>query len=400
MNSRAHFVVFIVYAFAFFGIALPYPVVTPLFLNGDIVTNFSPEVALGIVMAVYPLGLFLGGGTLGSYSDQYGRRPVLLVALFITSLGTLWSAYAIWAGDFYQLVISRLITGFFEANGSIARAMLIDMEKGESKASSFALLSVGAYAGYLLGPVLGGFLAEYGNALPFVVAAGFGLAALTLAAVWLPETNARVVAEGGKGEKRPSVFAMLKSHVMFRQVLLAHFLLTIGINTFYQFYPMFLVKRWGQGPSEIALTNVFFTAAMILFAVKGVPRLEKMMPLGRKLMLSGVVYGVLMSAILLVPTNAIGIIVATFIGFAVAVMNAASPAFLSRETKGELEQGAVMGAMTSSFCLAQVVISVAGSKVAVGGIEYTFIIGSFAAFLGVLQVQKVRRSEKGALASK
>lgn len=392
MNSRAHFVVFIVYAFAFFGIALPYPVVTPLFLNGDIVTDFSPEVALGIVMAVYPLGLFLGGGTLGSYSDQYGRRPVLLAALFITSLGTLWSAYAIWTGDFYQLVISRLITGFFEANGSIARAMLIDMEKGESKASSFALLSVGAYGGYLLGPVLGGFLAEYGNALPFVVAAVFGLAALTLAAIWLPETNARVVAEGGKGDKRPSVFAMLKSHVMFRQLLLAHFLLTVGINTFYQFYPMFLVKRWGQGPAEIALTNVFFTAAMILFALKGVPRLEKMMSLGKKLMLSGVVYGVLMSVILLAPTNALGIVIATFIGFAVAVMNAASPAFLSRETKGELEQGAVMGAMTSSFCLAQVVISVAGSKVAVSGIEYTFIIGSFAAFLGVLQVQKVRRA--------
>ncbi len=399
MNSRAHFVVFIVYAFAFFGIALPYPVVTPLFLNGDIVTDFSPEVALGIVMAVYPLGLFLGGGTLGSYSDQYGRRPVLLAALFITSLGTLWSAYAIWTGDFYQLVISRLITGFFEANGSIARAMLIDMEEGESKASSFALLSVGAYGGYLLGPVLGGFLAEYGNALPFVVAAVFGLAALILAAIWLPETNARVVAEGGKGEKRPSVFAMLKSHVMFRQVLLAHFLLTIGINTFYQFYPMFLVKRWGQGPSEIALTNVFFTAAMILFAIKGVPRLEKMMSLGKKLMLSGVMYGVLMSVILLAPTNAVGIVIATFIGFAVAVMNAASPAFLSRETKGELEQGAVMGAMTSSFCLAQVVISVAGSKVAVGGIEYTFIIGSFAAFLGVLQVQKVRRSEKPTIVS-
>lgn len=399
MNSRAHFVVFIVYAFAFFGIALPYPVVTPLFLNGGIETIFSPEVALGIVMAVYPLGLFLGGGTLGSYSDQYGRRPVLLTALVLTSLGTLWSAYAIWAGDFYQLVISRLVTGFFEANGSIARAMLIDMEKGESKASSFALLSVGAYAGYLLGPVLGGFLAEYGSAIPFIGAAIFGMAALCLAAVWLPETNQKVLAGGGKGSKRPSVFAMLKSHTMFRQVLLAHFLLTIGINTFYQFYPMFLVKRWGQGPSEIALTNIFFTAAMIVFAVWGVPRLEKIMPLGRKLMLSGVVYGILMSVILLSPTNAVGIVIATFIGFAVAVMNAASPAFLSRETKDELEQGAVMGAMTSSFCLAQVVISVLGSKVAVSGIELTFILGTIAAFFGVAQVQRVRRAANARVAA-
>ncbi|MBL4838926.1 MAG: MFS transporter [Kordiimonadaceae bacterium] len=394
MQSRAHIAVFVVYSLAFFGIALPYPVVTPMFLNGDISSGFSPEVALGIVMAVYPLGLFFGGGTLGSLSDQYGRRPVLIGSLILTTLGILWSAYAIWTLDFPQLVLSRLITGFFEANGSIARAMLIDMEKGEATASSFALLSVGAYGGYLLGPVLGGYLAQFGNVVPFLAAGFFGFTALSLAFFWLPETNAKVVA-GGKQAKRLSIYAMLKSHVMFRQLLLAHFLLTVGINTFYQFYPMFLVKRWAANPAEIALTNMFFTAAMIAFALFGVPRLE-FLPLGRKLMVAGAIFSVLLLSLLLAPTNAIGIVVSIFIGFAVSVMNASSPAFLSRETKNTLEQGAVMGALTSSFCLSQVFISLVGSRVAVGGIELTFLLGSLAALLGVVQVQRVRGQSRTA----
>ena len=388
MHSRAHVAVFVVYSLAFFGIALPYPVVTPMFLDGHIQTMFEPEVALGIVMALYPLGLFFGGGTLGSLSDQYGRRPVLIGSLLLTTLGTLWSAYSIYTGDFWQLVISRFVTGFFEANGSIARAMIIDMEEGESTATSFALLSAGAYGGYLLGPIVGGYLAEYGNTVPFIAATGIGFFALVLAYVWLPETNAKVAAEG-KQEKRPSVFAMLKSHAMFRQLLLAHFLLTIGINTFYQFYPMFLVKRWGFGPSEIAFTNMFCTAAMIGFAVFGVRRLEHF-PLGRKLMGAGAIYAVLLVVLLTVPTNAMGIIVSIFIGFSIAVLNATAPAFLSRETKDTLQQGAVMGALTSSFCLAQVMISLVGSKVAVSGIEITYIVGAVAVLLGVMQVQRVR----------
>lgn len=404
MEKRIRIVASFVYFMAFLGIALPYPVLVPMFMQGHLATPFSAETALGLAMAVYPLGLFLGGGILGSYSDKYGRRPVLLGSLVITALGTVWSGWAILENDFWQLVLSRLVTGFFEANGSIARAMLIDLEKGESKASSFALLSVGAYAGYLFGPVLGGYLADLGTvATPFLVAGIMGFAALVMAYLWLPETNARVQA-GEQIAKRPSLTRMLMNHQMFRHLLFAQFLLTIGINTFYQFYPLMLEKRWQADAVMIAEVNMFFTASMIFFAVVGVHRLEKILPLGKKLMLGGATHAMLMLVILTSATPFVGIVFATFIGFAVAIMNAALPAFLSRETP-ELEQGAVMGAMTSSFCLAQAFISLFGGWVAsdenghgplhalwgVENWELTFMIGSFAALLGVLQVQLIRR---------
>jgi len=384
-------VVFLVYFMAFLGIAMPYPVMTPLFMNGDMAVPFAREIALGLALAVYPLGLFFGGGTLGSFSDKFGRRPVLLASLSLTTLGTVWSGYAILQADFWQLVISRLITGYFEANGSIARAMLVDVEEGKTKASSFALLSVGGYSGYLLGPVLGGYLAAWGNAMPFLVAGFMSLAALVMAWMWLPETNARVNA-GEKPQSRPSMLKMLKQHTMFRRVLLAHFLLTLGINTFYQFYPLLLVKQWFKNSFEIAMTNIFFTGAMILFALVGVKRLEKVMSLGVKLIFGGTATAVLMMSVLMAPSYEAGIVLAVLLGFAVAIVNAAIPAFLSRETVNELEQGAVMGSMTSSFCLAQAAISVVGSKLAVFGIEYTFALGTMAALAGVLQVQLIRRS--------
>jgi len=404
MDKRIRFVVTFVYFMAFLGIAMPYPIMTPMFMDGLMVSPFSAEIGLGVALAVYPLGLFLGGGVLGSYSDKHGRRPVLLVSLVITTLGTVWSGWAILENDFWQLVISRLVTGFFEANGSIARAMLIDMEKGKSKASSFALLSVGGYAGYLFGPVLGGFLAEIGNvATPFLAAGVMGLAALVMAVLWLPETNGKVLAGAAK-IARPSVFGMLKNHHMFRHLLLAQFLLTIGINSFYQFYPLMLSNRWQAGPLMIAQMNMFFTGAMIFFAVFGVHRLERVMPLGKKLMFSGVFHAVLMVVMLGAVNPLQAVLIGTLMGFAVATMNAALPAFLSRETP-DLEQGAVMGAMTSSFCLAQSLVSLVGGWVASEGAgqtelyvrwgienwELTFLIGSIAALMGVLQIYAIRR---------
>jgi len=408
VERRIRIVVFLVYFMAFMGIAMPYPIITPLFLSGELSSPFSPQVALGLALAVYPLGLFFGGGLLGSYSDKYGRRPVLLASLVITALGTVWSGWAIFEGDFWQLIISRLVTGFFEANGSIARAMLVDIEKGQSKASSFALLSVGGYSGYLFGPVLGGYLSYWGNAVPFLVAGVMGLVALVLAVLWLPETNAKIRLRRGDEalEKRPSLYGMLRDHTMFRHLLAAQFLLTIGINTFYQFYPLMLTQRWGAGPMAIAKTNMYFTGSMIFFAVVGVRWLERIMPLGKKLILGGTSHAVLMIVILSAATPLVGIFIATFIGFAVAIMNAAIPAFLSRETP-ELGQGAVMGALTSSFCLAQAFISVFGGWVAsdseegavsrllthwnIENWELTFVIGSLATLLGVVQVQRIRR---------
>jgi len=404
MDKRIRIVVSFVYFMAFLGIAMPYPIMTPMFMQGELLSPFSAEVGLGVALAVYPLGLFLGGGVLGSYSDKHGRRPVLLASLVITTLGTVWSGWAILDGDFWQLVISRLVTGFFEANGSIARAMLIDMEKGQSKASSFALLSVGGYAGYLFGPVLGGYLAGWGNAAtPFLVAGVMGLIALIMAALWLPETNDRVRA-GDKVAVRPSLTKMLMNHSMFRHLLFAQFMLTIGINTFYQFYPLMLTNRWGADAVMIAEVNVFFTGSMIFFAVFGVRWLEKLLPLGKSLLLAGISHALLMLLILTAATPIMGIFIATFIGFAVAIMNASLPAFLSRETP-DLKQGAVMGALTSSFCLAQAFISVFGGWVAStdGGHsplhalwgtenwELTFMIGSIAALIGVVQVQLIRR---------
>ncbi len=394
VDKRSKIVIFLVYFLAFLGIALPYPVFVPLFLDGYITSDFAPEVALGVALAVYPLGLFFGGGTLGSLSDKYGRRPVLLWSLFLTTLGTVWSGYAIIQEDFWQLVLSRLVTGYFEANSSIARAMLIDREKDGPKASSFAFLSVGGYAGYLFGPVLGGILAAYGTDMPFLIAGIMSGVALVLAVLWLPETNEQVIKNGvNKVSKRPGVLKMISEHRMFRKLLLAQFLLTLGINTFYQYYPLLLKIRWNSSVGEIAFINSFFTGSMIVFALFGVPRLEKIMSLGHKLIYAGITLAIFMGVILFVPDYITGILVASIIGFAVSILNAAIPAFVSRETQG-LEQGAVMGSLTSSFCMAQAIISLIGGYVATFDINYTYALGALAAVIGVMQIQTIRAKAK------
>jgi MFS transporter, DHA1 family, tetracycline resistance protein len=126
----------------------------------------------GVVTFAFGFANFFGSPILGTLSDAYGRRPVLLIGFcglaltfFLTGLAT----------SLAMLIVVRLVGGAMQANISVANAYVADITPAASRAKRFGMLSAMMGAGFALGPVMGGLLGAVNLQLPFYVAGGLAV---------------------------------------------------------------------------------------------------------------------------------------------------------------------------------------------------------------------------------
>jgi DHA1 family tetracycline resistance protein-like MFS transporter len=139
----------------------------------------------GLLTVVYAIMQFFCAPIIGNLSDQYGRRPVLLLSLLGFSIDYLFMAFAPTIG---WLFLSRVIAGITGASITTASAYIADVSTPENRAQNFGLLGAAFGLGFIIGPAIGGFLAEYGLRVPFLVAAGFTLLNALYGYFVLPES--------------------------------------------------------------------------------------------------------------------------------------------------------------------------------------------------------------------
>ncbi|NBV42552.1 MFS transporter, partial [bacterium] len=115
---------------------------------------------MGLLLAAYSLAQFVAAPILGSLSDKYGRKPILV----ISKLGSV-AAYAILAvaTNYWMFFLSRLLDGFTGGNISAARAYAADITSEEDRPKGMAIIGIAFGTGFILGPALGGFLYGLGN---------------------------------------------------------------------------------------------------------------------------------------------------------------------------------------------------------------------------------------------
>lgn len=126
----------------------------------------------GALMVTYAAMQFIFAPIIGGLSDQYGRRPVLLASLFAFGLDFILLGIAPNIG---WLFIGRLIAGITGASFSTATAYIADISEPEKRAQNFGLIGAAFGLGFVLGPVLGGFIGAISPRMPFFVAAGLSL---------------------------------------------------------------------------------------------------------------------------------------------------------------------------------------------------------------------------------
>ena len=158
----------------------------------------------GLLVASYALAQLIGAPLLGRLSDRYGRRPVLLVSIFGTFLGFLLLGFAT---SLWMLFVSRIVDGLTGGNLSIAQAYITDVTDAKDRSKGLGLIGAAFGIGFIIGPVAGGVLSQWGYAVPAFVAAAVSFVNLILVYSWLPESlTAEMRAErNAAGLQRPAV---------------------------------------------------------------------------------------------------------------------------------------------------------------------------------------------------
>src|SRR5688572_12750658 len=153
-----------------FGIIIP---VVPNLIS-ELENVSIPEAASygGWLIASFAVMQFFFSPVLGNLSDQYGRRPVLLISLFGFGVDYLLTAFA---PSIVWLFAGRIIAGIMGASFTTASAYIADVSPPEKRAQNFGMIGAAFGLGFIIGPALGGLLAKYGLRAPFIAAAGLTL---------------------------------------------------------------------------------------------------------------------------------------------------------------------------------------------------------------------------------
>lgn len=126
----------------------------------------------GVLATTFAAMQFLFGPVIGSLSDHFGRKPILVISLLVMAFDYVLMALA---GSIWLLLIGRIIGGITAATHATALAYIADVSEPDEKAANFGLIGAGFGIGFVLGPVIGGMLAEFGTRAPFWAAAVLAL---------------------------------------------------------------------------------------------------------------------------------------------------------------------------------------------------------------------------------
>ena len=180
--------VFITVLLDMFAIGIIIPVLPKLvedFMGGN---TARAAIVYGVFGTAWALMQFLFSPMLGSLSDRFGRRPIILLSNFGLGLDYILMALA---PSIRWLFLGRVISGITAASISTAGAYIADVTPPEQRAAKFGLLGAAFGAGFVIGPALGGLLGGISPRLPFWVAAGLSLANGMYGLFVLPESLKR-----------------------------------------------------------------------------------------------------------------------------------------------------------------------------------------------------------------
>ncbi len=233
-----------------FGIVLP---ILPLYAE-----RFDAGPAtIGLLVASFSLAQFVFAPIWGRWSDRVGRKPVLVLSLAGTAVGSLLTGLA---GSLWLLFAARILDGISGASVSVAQAAVTDLAPPEQRPRLLGLLGAAFGIGFVAGPAIGALAALGGAHVPFLVAAALAGANAVVAAFRLPETRPRkadpVVASS------PPVAGSVRRELA--GYLLVAFVSLVAFSGFETTFALFGERRLGL---RLAGTGVVFTVIGVLVAL-------------------------------------------------------------------------------------------------------------------------------------
>lgn len=243
-----------------FGIILP--VMPTLLMEVSAEGLSSSAVYGGWLMFSFAIMQFVAMPVLGNLSDAYGRKPVLLGSLWVLSINYLIMGLA---QSLVLLFIGRLISGIGSATFSTCNAYIADVTSVEERAQFFGLMGAAFGLGFVIGPVLGGFLGEYGSRVPFFATAGLIFFNLLVGLIFLPEShtpNNRRPFE----IRRANPFSAMRQMSQFKiafGIIGVLFLYNMGHHALPAVWTFWGIEKFDWSPREIGYSLGFIGILMV-----------------------------------------------------------------------------------------------------------------------------------------
>ena len=252
------FVIFTTVVLDSMGIGIIIPVMPALFAEVTGSEKIS-DIAIwgGLLASTFALMQFIFGPILGALSDRYGRKPILLLALFVMSAYYLLMGFA---QTLWLLFLGRLIGGITAATHATANAYMADISSPEEKAARFGMLGAGFGLGFVLGPLIGGLLGEWGPRAPFFAAAMLAAANGVLCYFVLEEslkTKNRREFMWYRANPIGAILDLRKFEGIY-SLLLVFLLFTIGTSIYAAIWPFFTVERFSWSPGMIGISLTIY----------------------------------------------------------------------------------------------------------------------------------------------
>lgn len=167
------------------GVGIIIPILPELIIELTGVSVSDAAAIGGWLVFAFAIMQFLFAPILGGLSDQYGRRPVLLLSLFGFGIDYLFLGFA---PTLAWLFVGRLIAGIMGASFTTASAYIADISAPGERAKNFGLIGAAFGLGFIIGPSIGGVLGQYGSRIPFYAAAALTLVNWLYGYFILPES--------------------------------------------------------------------------------------------------------------------------------------------------------------------------------------------------------------------
>ncbi|EYB68795.1 major facilitator superfamily transporter [Deinococcus phoenicis] len=353
---------------------------------------------IGWLTAAYAVMQFLCAPILGTLSDRYGRRPVLLLSMLGMALDYLLLFFAPSLG---WLLVGRIVAGVTGASLTVANAYIADVSPPEARAKNFGLLGATFGVGFILGPALGGLLGDFGLRLPFLVAAGLTLLNFLYGLFVLPESLPASARGRALGRQALNPFTPLKAlteYPITRNLAGTFVLLGLAGQVIFSTWVLYTeaVLRWSPAQNGVALAFFGLLTAGVQAGLIG----KSIQVLGeRRTILLGLVMSVGEFLVLSLARTSPLLYLSLVFGALGGLAGPALQGLISRQVS-ETEQGRVQGAITSLNSLVGVVGPIVATAVFAyfngGGAPFrlpgaAFLMGAAFAVLGTLLVWSVLR---------
>ncbi|WP_066300957.1 MFS transporter [Bacillus sp. FJAT-29937] len=361
---------------AFLGIGLIIPVM-PSFMN---IMHLSGK-TMGYLVAVFAVAQLLMSPLAGRWVDRYGRKKIIIIGLFLFGISELIFGLGTHVSVLY---LSRALGGIsaaFIMPG--VTAYVADITSVRERPKAMGYLSAAISTGFIIGPGIGGFIAEYGIRVPFYFAAAIAFLACILSIFILKEPLTKEqLAEISAKTNQTNFFGDLKRSIspLYFIAFMIVFVLAFGLSAYETVFSLFSDHKFGFTPKDIAIiitvSSIFGVIVQVFLFGRMVDKLGE-----KKLIQLCLVVGAILAVVSTLVSSFLAMLVVTsFIFLAFDLLRPALTTFLSKAAGKE--QGFVAGMNSTYTSLGNIVGPAMGGVLFDVNIHYPYLFAAVIMVIG------------------